>query len=70
VIGKIRHVAQPAVRILAYLLAAAGLAYTVWQVITTYSNLDDDRFNYIVLIANVVILAVISIIMAIAEPEK
>lgn len=51
-------------------LVAAGVVFTTWQLIKTYSNLGDSSFNFMVIIVNVFVMALISIFLAFSEPEK
>ena len=68
---KAWRVSQQASRIIALLVIAGGLGYTLYRMEKLVGDFfSNDNFEFIVIIVMVVVLAVASIVMAIGEPEE
>lgn len=67
---RIINVDKPLPKTIAFLFLGLGLLFTVWQAVRTFAHLDDNSFNFIVIIVNVFLMAFIAIALAFAEPEQ
>lgn len=69
--GKAWRTPQKASRIIALVIIAAGLVYTIYRLVGAIRTFrDTDNFEYIIIIVTVAMLALASIVMAIGEPEE
>lgn len=68
---KALRVPQKASRIVALIIIAAGLGYTLYRMVRSIGGLfTNDNFEYIIIIVAVAVLALASIVMALGEPEE
>ena len=59
------------IRILTFIVIAAGIIFTAWQLMLSYPKaLQDDGFNFKVIFFNILFLVAISIILAFGTPEE
>lgn len=66
---RVWRTVHPVWKVLAGILVVAGVGFTTWQAIETFSDLGDGIFNLLVLIGNVFVMALIAIFLAFGEPE-
>ena len=58
-------------RVLTFLVIAAGIVFTVWQLMLSYSKaLQDDGFNFKVIFFNILFMVAIAIILAFGTTEE
>jgi high-affinity Fe2+/Pb2+ permease len=68
---KALRVPQKAARIIALVLIAGGLAYTLYRLISSVGGImRNELFEYVILIVAVAVLAVASIVMTLGEPDE
>jgi len=59
------------VKILTFVVIAAGIVFTAWQLMLSYSKaLQDDGFNFKVIFFNILFMVAIAIILAFGTPEE
>lgn len=68
---KALRVPNKTTRIIALVIIAGGIGYTLYRLVHNLSTfMANELFEYIVIIVMVAVLALASIVMAIGEPEK
>lgn len=68
---KALRVPQKTPRIIALIIIAGGIAFTIYRLVRYIGfALANDLFEYVVIIAMVAVLALASIVMAIGQPEE
>jgi hypothetical protein len=59
------------VRVLCFIVIAAGVGFTFWQlIISSKKALQDDGFNFKVIFFNILFMVAISIILAFGTPDE
>jgi hypothetical protein len=68
---KTMVVENKTVRILSFLVIAAGIIFTAWQLMLSYTKaLQDDGFNFKVIFFNILFMVAIAIILAFGTPDE